>query len=563
MKKKLLVTFAFIFAFCALIISIGSLTGWVNAGSFRQTSRWGNPSVVSYQGQIWDGETPYNGVGYFKFAIVDGLGVNQYWSNDGKDPIIDSVPLPVQNGLFHVLLGDTSLTGMTEPLLPEVFYDTDRQIRVWFSKDDSTFTQMPDQVIAAAPYAYASGSAAYAAHLGSYLPEDFQLRISGACTEGQVIKEILADGGVVCESVPGSGTFNISLVDPREFLDYPSIAIGTDGFGLISYYDRLNKDLLVSHCENVNCSSVVSTTLDSTGDVGFSSSVAIGTDGLGLISYHDQSNYDLKVAHCGNSACTEADINTVDTIHGGFFNSITIGADGLGLIAHIDGTDLRISHCSDLNCTSINSRLIAVDVEGVPDITIGADGYGLISYMKNKELRVAHCTSAGCAAHETNTIQVNIYDDYDPPDNMNLVTSIAASQDGLILISYYDWTTQEVKVARCFDAACSNFNIATLYKVSGSDGAFSSIVIGINGMGLLGLSVDGDNSIHFLQCKTLPCIGTQDNEVGYVFRKVPAVAIGQDGLALVAWTNNYGLNTAHCGNVWCNPPININWEETP
>ena len=562
MKKKLLVAFAFIFAFCALIISVGFLTGWVTAGPNHQSERWGNPPLISYQGQVWDGETPYDGVGYFKFAIVDTIGTH-YWSNDGASPPEISVPLAVQNGLFTVLLGDTTLPGMTQPLTSEMFYYTERFMRVWFSPDDVTFTQMPDQVIASVPYAFSAGSAAYAQHLGIYTSDDYQLRVNGSCMEGQMIKEILYDGSVVCESVPGSGTFTLSLVDPREYLDYPSIAIGSDGLGLISYYDRFNKDLLVSHCENINCTSVVSTTLDSTGDVGFSSSVAIGTDGLALISYHDQSNYDLKVAHCGNTACTEADIYTVDTIHGGYYNSITIGADGLGLIANTDGSDLRVSHCSNLNCTSINSRLIAVDVEGVPEITIGADGYGLISYMKNNELRVAHCTSAGCATHETNTIQANIYDDYSPPDNMNLVTSIAASQDGLILISYYDWITREVKVARCFDSACSELNLATVYKVSGTDGAFSSIEIGIDGMGLLGLAADGNTSMQLLQCKTLLCIGTQRNEVGLVNRKTPAITIGQDGLALVAWTNTNGLNTAHCGNIWCNPPVNVNWEETP
>ena len=43
------------------------------------------------------------------------------------------------------------------------------------------------------------------------------------------------------------------------------------------------------------------TTLDSTGDVGFHTSVATGSDGLELISYYDDT--DLKVAHCSNQFC--------------------------------------------------------------------------------------------------------------------------------------------------------------------------------------------------------------------------------------------------------------------
>ncbi|HET9317533.1 MAG TPA: hypothetical protein VFQ51_18215, partial [Vicinamibacteria bacterium] len=42
------------------------------------------------------------------------------------------------------------------------------------------------------------------------------------------------------------------------------------------------------------------TVIDSSGYVGAYSSVAIGTDGLGLISYYDATNSALKVAHCSN-----------------------------------------------------------------------------------------------------------------------------------------------------------------------------------------------------------------------------------------------------------------------
>ena len=45
------------------------------------------------------------------------------------------------------------------------------------------------------------------------------------------------------------------------------------------------------------------TTLDGAGNVGQYSSVTIGTDGLGLISYYDVTNGDLKVAHCSNLFC--------------------------------------------------------------------------------------------------------------------------------------------------------------------------------------------------------------------------------------------------------------------
>ena len=45
------------------------------------------------------------------------------------------------------------------------------------------------------------------------------------------------------------------------------------------------------------------TTLDGSGNVGQYSSVTIGTDGLGLISYYDETNGDLKAVHCSNKFC--------------------------------------------------------------------------------------------------------------------------------------------------------------------------------------------------------------------------------------------------------------------
>jgi len=75
------------------------------------------PTVVSYQGRVQVSGAPFSGTGYFKFAVVNQAGNTTYWSNDGTssgggEPTA-AVPFPVSNGLFTVLLGDTSLEGMT------------------------------------------------------------------------------------------------------------------------------------------------------------------------------------------------------------------------------------------------------------------------------------------------------------------------------------------------------------------------------------------------------------------------------------------------------------------
>jgi len=118
----------------------------------------GAPAVVAYQGEVRVDDAPYTDDGYFKFAVVSAAGSTTYWSNDGistgGDEPTAAVQLTVNEGLFSVLLGDTILDGMEQPLTAGVFSEPDRYLRVWFSSDDITFDQLtPDTRIAAVPYA--------------------------------------------------------------------------------------------------------------------------------------------------------------------------------------------------------------------------------------------------------------------------------------------------------------------------------------------------------------------------------------------------------------------------
>jgi preprotein translocase subunit Sec61beta len=163
--------------------------------------------------------------------------------------------------------------------------------------------------------------------------------------------KVLHCGNAACTS--GTPTTVDSTGDVGPF---SSITLGADGLGLISYWDVTNSDLKVLHCGNARCDSGNTITkVDGTGSFGQHSSVTIGADGLGLISYYDSTNGDLKVLHCGNAACNSGNISTTvdSTDDVGLFTSIAIGADGLGLISYYDVTngDLKVFHCSNLTCT--------------------------------------------------------------------------------------------------------------------------------------------------------------------------------------------------------------------
>src|SRR6266545_617547 len=228
------------------------------------------------------------------------------------------------------------------------------------------------------------------------------------------------------------------------------------------------------------------TTLDSTGNVGLYTSLAVGVDCRPLISYFDSTNGDLKVAHCGNTACTAATIITLDSGglgNVGLYTSIAIGPDGLGLISYYDATNgnLKVAQCGNTTCSAAAATPTTVDSTGVvglyTSIAIGPDGLGLISYydFTNGDLKVAHCNDGACSAATITTL--------DSAGVVGSYTSITVGADSLGLISYYDSTNGNLKVAHCSNAICGAATLAI--DSVGFVGYYTSIAIGPDGFGVI------------------------------------------------------------------------------
>ena len=83
-----------------------------------------------------------------------------------------------------------------------------------------------------------------------------------------------------------------------------SIAIGIDGNPVISYSDDTFGNLKIIHCTNTNCAHhdrpII---LDSDDAVGITTSIAIGIDGYPIISYFDALTSNLKIVHCTTISC--------------------------------------------------------------------------------------------------------------------------------------------------------------------------------------------------------------------------------------------------------------------
>jgi hypothetical protein len=331
------------------------------------------------------------------------------------------------------------------------------------------------------------------------------------------------------------------------------LAIGTDGFALISYDG--GRSLKVAHCSNLACTSATTSTLETcmSGNCELFTSVAIGADGRGLIPYADSSVGPLKVAHCSDVPCSSATISTLGEPDNFAFQvtSVAIGADGLGLIAFIEPKGLvpKVAHCSNVACseatiTSIDPNA-AVFREGV-SVTIGSDGLGLISYQSSNSLKVAHCSDLVCSSATATAIDSG---------NVGGFSSITTGSDGLGLISYHDNEHGNLKVAHCLNVICSSATTDTID--SGNVGGSTSLTIGSDGLGLI--SYEPPTTIGLLKvahCSNTTCSSatTTTLDTGNLFGI--ALTTGVDGLPLISYFRVNapgGLRVVHCSNVFCIP----------
>jgi hypothetical protein len=246
---------------------------------------------------------------------------------------------------------------------------------------------------------------------------------------------------------PTCTTSTNTIIDSNGDVGYfTSITIGTNGNPIISYLDATNFDLKVAVCDNPICTTSTNTTIDSN-STGFGqfTSIAIGTNGNPIISYYDLTNSDLKVAACNNPTCTDSDNYTLDNAGDvGAYTSITIGTNGNPIISYWDlsHNDLKVAACKNPTCTESDNYTLdnAGDVGAYTSITIGTNGNPIISYTDatSDDLKVAACNNPTCTTSTNSTIDSN--------GNVGLYTSMTIGANGHPVISYYDATNQDLKV---------------------------------------------------------------------------------------------------------------------
>jgi hypothetical protein len=306
----------------------------------------------------------------------------------------------------------------------------------------------------------------------------------------------------------------ISQIDtgPSFVGEYTGIAIPSDNFPVVSYFDNTNKALKVLKCNDPDClgaNESIVTVDDPVNQVGFDSAIAIGADGLPVISYADLTAGTLKVAKCVNATCTGGTL--ISTLVGattdrmGEFSAITIGNDGLPIISFYatTATALRVVKCNDAACSGGDEVAVTLDDDGVvgrdSSIAVPADGLPVLSYydQTRRNLRVAKCSTSACTAASIQVVDPLSGNDRGQYTGMGIFPAT-----GFPVISHYDATTGSLRTVFCDSASCNN----GLQGVAEDDqvntvGFQSSLAIGTNGLPIVSYHDGTDGSLNVMVFK--------------------------------------------------------------
>ena len=311
-------------------------------------------------------------------------------------------------------------------------------------------------------------------------------------TETEVDTALTNKADITSLLAPIAPSLPLAIDSAGDVGEFSSIAIGTNGNPIISYYDATLANLKIAACNNPTCTTSTNTTIDSGGDVGSYTSIAIGTNGNPIISYYGSTNSSLKVAACNNPTCTTSTITTIDSAGDvGAWTSIAIGVNGNPIISYLDfgNANLKIAACINPTCTTSTNTTIDSDSEvgWYTSIAIGTNGNPVISYRDNAniysgdaklDLKIAVCNNPTCTTSTNTTI--------DSAGEVGFHTSIAIGTNGNPIISHLDAGNLDLKIAACNNPTCEALGGApaatnTTIDSDGVVGWWPSMTIGTNG----------------------------------------------------------------------------------
>ncbi len=262
-----------------------------------------------------------------------------------------------------------------------------------------------------------------------------------------------------------SGNFTAALDSADDVGYFTSLELDSADHPVVAYYDQTSGDLKVLTCQDEICASKTISAPDTGGDVGRFASLALDASGNPVVAYSDSTNGNLKVLHCGDATCSANNTITAPDTNGnvGAYASLALDSSGNPVVAYQDvsNLDLKLLHCGDPTCSTSNTITTpgsGANVGHYASLELDSSGVPVVSYFDETltadNLIVLRCGNAVCSSG-------NSIVSPDGPGRVGEFPSLALDAAGNPVISYYDNTNFDLKVAHCGTPTCGPKPTAT------------------------------------------------------------------------------------------------------
>lgn len=392
---------------------------------------------------------------------------------------------------------------------------------------------------------------------GNRWPGDRSIRIVAVAVLGVLVS-------VVSPATAGSDE-SLAIVDasgrPGEYSS--SLVLDADGNPVVSYYDSVDRELRLAHCNDPNCTGgdeSVQVVAPAGDPDGWDTALALDVEGHPVISYYDASLMDVRLVHCNDSNCA-GDDESLQTVHsaGAVSESISLALDGAGnpMISYFSEGLLRLARCNDPNCAGDDESLQIVDptvdlLGWDTSLVLDADDHPVIAYhhaMPN-QLRLAHCNDPNCAGGD---------DPLETVANAGLgvqYMSVALDADGHPVIGYQDTTDFTLRLAHCNDPNCAGGDESLQVVGADSSGYHTSLVLDAAGNPVVSHAHGATSSLRLTHCNDPNCTGGDESvqaidSLGWIHSSVPVVLDAAGNPVIGYHDVEHRLRLAHCNDPNC------------
>jgi hypothetical protein len=183
-------------------------------------------------------------------------------------------------------------------------------------------------------------------------------------------------------------------------------------------------------------------------------------------------------------------------------------------------------------------------------LVLDASGYPVISYYDNTgdDLKLARCHDATCSSSTITTV--------DSTGTVGEFSSLVLDASGYPVIAYYDNTSDDLKLAHCGDATCSSGNTINTVDSSESVGDHTSLALDAMGYPVISYRQVTHNDLRLAHCGDANCssgntLTTVDNTGTMGWHT--SLVLDASGYPVISYLDagTDDLRVAHCGDANC------------